>query len=402
MRLPRPTVHHQHFLKPGKLFAKHSAEDAVQRDDSLLSGQDNLPLPTAVSTDQLPLLRRESAPSISNQSETPFVSANLPFTEKYGRCHHIVHYGAHSTTRLHSKDKQLFAIKVYRRPIVERKSQGAYHSTPIHPSHPNILPILDLLYNERGEFCVVMPYCAGGDLNSLLAHNSPLPTQEADCIITQVLRALAFLHTHNTAHRDVRLETVLLTARGAVKLAGFGDGHIRRIWEESCTFGSAEPEEETSPSQPQHSPQGAWSFSLLWTLGSFCRNFDYFSRDDGHTVAANSSTPSFVGMSRPYIPPEGFKHEDHSSLHRQNHASNRTDYDPRPADVWATAMVYMALVNYQLLWRSACPNHEDGRYLEYLHSRCEQDGYPPIESLGQVCICDLGLTCCRRLHRTGI
>lgn len=390
MRLPKPTVHHQHFLKPGKLFSKHSADDTVQKDSSPVNKQDNLSLRTALSTDQLPLLRQESAPSISNQSESPLVSANLPFTEKYGRCHHIVHYGAHSTTRLHSRDKQLFAIKVYRRPIVERKPQCAYHSTSIHPSHPNILPILDLLYNERGEFCVVMPYCAGGDLNSLLAHNSPLPTQEADCIITQILRALAFLHAHNTAHRDVRLETVLLTARGAVKLAGFGDGHIRRIWEESCALGPAES--ETLPPQPQHPPQGAWSFPLLWTLSSFCRNFDYFSRDDGHTIAANSSTPSFMGMSRPYIPPEGFRNKGHSPSYCQNYGGHYTAYDPRPADVWATAMVYMALVNDHLLWRSACPNQEDGRYLEYLHSRCEQDGYPPIESLGQVRVCDIGVT----------
>ncbi|KAJ6184753.1 hypothetical protein N7519_006054 [Penicillium mononematosum] len=351
MRPPAQTVDHNHTLIRGKLSAEHHLSKGTAIKNSIL------PLLRSVPTDQQPLLRQDSAPSIytQSQSQSPSPSPNLSFIDKYGRYRQMVHYGSNSTTRLHesktkqASDSQLVAIKVYRRSIL-RGPPSSSHSTSLHPSHPNILPILDILHNERAELCLVMPYCAGGDLHTLLSRKGALPTQEADCIITQILRALASLHDHDTAHRDVRLETVLLTANGAVKLAGFGDGHIRRMWEESAKAGRG----------------------------------GILPRDHSHlhmAVIANSPTASFVGMRLPYIAPEEFDLHFQSRCHDEH--DNHGDCDSRPADVWATAVVYMALVTDRILWRSARPNQEDARYLEYLHSRSGEDGYPPIEALGQ-------------------
>ncbi|KAG0157643.1 hypothetical protein PDIDSM_4828 [Penicillium digitatum] len=375
MRPPTQTVDHHHTLTRGKLSVEH-------RFNGIAIKNDHLPRLESVPTEEQPLLSRDSTPSRSS-----FLSPDLSFRDKYGRSRHMVHYGSNSTTRLHeSKIKKgsknpFVAIKVYRRSIL-RGPPSASHSTSLHPSHPNILPILDILHNERRELCLVMPYCAGGDLNSLPSRKGPLPTQEADCIITQILRALAFLHDHGTTHRDVRLETVLLTANGAVKLAGFGDGHVRRIWEESAEARAG----GMLPSQTQPPTQSIWSLALSWPLILICRSYrqrsESSSGNRSQALMANSPTASFVGMRLPYIPPEEFKlhvppycHGDHS---------HRGECDSRPADVWATAIVYMALVTDRILWRSARPHQEDGRYLDYLHSRCGEDGYPPIETLGQV------------------
>ncbi|KAK4870718.1 hypothetical protein LT330_005066 [Penicillium expansum] len=383
MRPPAQTVDHHHTLIRGKLSAEHHLSNSTTITNNYL------PLLESFPTEEQPLLSRDSTPSISTQSQSrsqsrsTFPSPNLPFIEKYGRYRHMVHYGSNSTTRLHETkanketNNQLVAIKVYRRSIL-RGPPSSSHSTSLHPSHPNILPILDVLHNERAELCLVMPYCAGGDLNTLLSRKGPLPTQEADCIITQILRGLAFLHDHGTAHRDVRLETVLLTANGAVKLAGFGDGHVRRIWEETAEAGAG----GILPPRPQPPTQSAWSFVLPWPLNSLCRQSSESSSGNGsQTVIANSPTASFVGMRLPYIPPEEFALHFQSRC-RDDHDSHG-ECDSRPADVWATAMLYMALVTDRILWRSARPNQEDGRYLEYLHSRCGEDGYPPIETLGQ-------------------
>ncbi|KAJ6147663.1 hypothetical protein N7497_009645 [Penicillium chrysogenum] len=361
MRPPAQAVDHNHTLIRGKLSAEHHLSKGTAIKNNIL------PLLRSVPTDQQPLLRQDSAPSIStqSQSQSPSLSPNLSFIDKYGRYRQMVHYGSNSTTRLHesktkqASDSQLVAIKVYRRSIL-RGPPSSSHSTSLHPSHPNILPILDILHNERAELCLVMPYCAGGDLHTLLSRKGALPTQEADCIITQILRALASLHNHDTAHRDVRLETVLLTANGAVKLAGFGDGHIRRMWEESAEAGRG----GTLPRDHSH---------LHMSSGS--------SGNGGQAVIANSPTASFVGMRLPYIAPEEF--DLHFLSHCHDGHDNRDDCDSRPADVWATAVIYMALVTDRILWRSARPNQEDARYLEYLHSRSGQDGYPPIEALGQ-------------------
>ncbi|CAI7585528.1 unnamed protein product [Penicillium glandicola] len=366
MHLPAKTIGHHHTLTRGKLSAERHLADGT--------AINNLPLLESTPTDEQPLLDRDST-SISTESKSIFPSPNLPFIEKYGRYRQMVHYGSNSTTRLHETktnkaSDQLVAIKVYRRSIL-RDPQSPSHSTSLHPNHPNILPILDILHNERAELCLVMPYCAGGDLNTLLSRKGALPTQEADCIITQLLRALAFLHDHGTAHRDIRLETVLLTAQGAVKLAGFGDGHIRRVWEESCKVRGG-----TLPPRP-HPPAPSWSFVLPWPLNSLWRNSE--SSGTGTQAVVNSPTASFVGMRLPYIPPEEFQ------LHFESHCEHedRVGWDSRPADVWATAMVYMALITDRILWRSARPDQEDVRYLEYLHDRSGEDGYPPIEILGQ-------------------
>jgi serine/threonine protein kinase len=372
-----------------------SLNDAVQRMGSRgwsALKHEHLPLLTTISTDRLPLIG-DSA--VSNPSAIQLSTSGLPFTEKYGRCQQIVHYGANSTTRLHeSRGQQLLAIKVYRRNILKEISSPtcisylttchSLASSTIHPQHPNILQILDLLYNERSELCLVMPYCAGGDLHTLISRNGFLQAHEADCIIKQILRALCFLHEHETAHRDIRLETVLLTSSGGVKLAGFGDGHVRRIWEECATL--AEVEEAIPPPPPpqQQHHRTTWSFSLPWPLSSLTSQTPSVSsvRNTAQSMTVNPSTASFAGMSLPYIPPEAFEHHSHSYTHNDDEEKS----DHRPADVWATAIVYMTLITGRLLWRTARPRREDGRYLEYLHSRREEDGYAPIESLGQVCI----------------
>lgn len=98
-------------------------------------------------------------------------------------------------------------------------------------------------------------------------------------------------------------------------------------------------------------------------------------------------------MSLPYTPPEGFAYRPRRRSSWRNtiecdedeHEDEEDEIrDPRPADVWATAVIYLALITGRLLWRSARPLREDARYLEYLHCRLGEDGYPPIEALGEV------------------
>lgn len=358
------------------------------------------PALASVSTDRQPLVRADTDVTSSLELES-----TLSFTEKYGRCLEILHYGSNSTTRLHeskpahfkssSSSKQpprFYAIKVYRHNILD-SNNPLFHApscsqlsiSNLHPNHPNILQITDLLYNERSELCLVTPFCGGGDLHELLSRHGPLPSTEADCLMAQILRALSFLHAHNTAHRDVRLETVVLTANGAVKLAGFGNGHIRRLWNESAiVIPEAEEDEESMTPRPRaqsHSQPSTWSFSLPWLLSPF-------KHDQQHNAARgygdySSSSASFPGISMPYIPPEGLRYRAHRSTHESDDVYDGDD--PRPADVWSAAIIYLAMINGRLPWRSTRPRFEDTRFLEYLGSRLDVDGYSPIEALGRVC-----------------
>lgn len=379
--LPSQTVHH-HYLKrtqenPGSSFTNARS---CTRSFWFNSGSD--------STDKQPLLRSEtdSPPPSRNFSS----DSRLHFPEKYGRCLEILHYGNNSTVRLHRRGthdskQKLLAVKVYRHKILDF-SHPSYHSSncspvhlaDLHPRHPNILPIIDLLRNERSELCLVMPYSTGGDLHELLCRTGPLPTFEADCLVTQILRALAFLHKNKIAHQDIRLETVLLTEHGAVKLAGFGDSHIRRLWAESAI--PVDAEETCSPGHAPVRTSSWWLCCFPWLLSSLSSSIS-LRRGSG---AVSGCSASFPGINRPYIPPEGYHHRpSHSSRDQDEANQHQTDHDPRPADVWATAIIYLALVTGRILWQSARPGDEDPRYLDYLHDRCRY-GYPQIEVLGEV------------------
>ncbi|KAJ5683016.1 hypothetical protein N7462_006181 [Penicillium macrosclerotiorum] len=406
---PTPSAAHHHYVTGVKGASQKSLamDNACQSNKpgfAMFSkeGQHSL---ASLLTDHQPLMVHSDTSTSVNTSTSlsPLIStsrARPPFSDKYGRCLEILHYGTSSTVRLHQmkpsiyspKSKQLLAIKIYRQDILDTQKNprartsicSAGSIAELHPHHPNILPITDILYNERSELCVVTPYCAGGDLHELISRTGPLPTAEADCIVAQVLRALEFLHKQNTAHRDLRLESVLLTGNGAIKLAGFGDGHIRRIWAK-CAIPS-EPDEESphSDSPSQHS----WSFSFPGILSSFSR----LNSSTRHKVDGAHSTVSLPGMSLPYAPPEVFysqsrrrSRQDDLYIHEnEEEEEEEEDRDPRPADVWATAIIYMTLLMGRLPWRSARPQREDTRYLEYLRCRQEQDGYPPIEALGMV------------------
>lgn len=91
--------------------------------------------------------------------------------------------------------------------------------------HPNILRILDVgTAPKNGEPFIVMPFCRGGNLRSLLSNRSHLPVGEAIQILTQVASALDFAHARGIIHADIKPENILLLdeAQHEAKLGDFG------------------------------------------------------------------------------------------------------------------------------------------------------------------------------------
>uniref|UniRef100_A0A8C7YXK4 non-specific serine/threonine protein kinase n=1 Tax=Oryzias sinensis TaxID=183150 RepID=A0A8C7YXK4_9TELE len=61
---------------------------------------------------------------------------------------------------------------------------------------------------------------------SLLVHKKPLQEVEIAAITDGALQGLAYLHSHNMIHRDIKAGNILLTEPGQVKLADFGSASI--------------------------------------------------------------------------------------------------------------------------------------------------------------------------------
>jgi len=164
--------------------------------------------------------------------------------EKYGRCQEIVGHGAfgivrvsHKTDSTDPKRELLFAVKEFRQRPGEsaKKYQKRLTSEFCLSSsmqHPNVIHTLDLLQDDKGDYCEVMEYCAGGDLYTLILAAGSLEVFEADCYFKQLMRGVEYMHEMGVAHRDLKPENLLLTQHGALKITDFGNGEcFRMAWE---------------------------------------------------------------------------------------------------------------------------------------------------------------------------
>ncbi|GAA5886663.1 hypothetical protein JCM16303_001403 [Sporobolomyces ruberrimus] len=127
--------------------------------------------------------------------------------------------------------KQVACKKMTKRMIGEPNLEAVRREVELlkKASHPNINKIVDVEISE-GIVHIFLELVSGGDLFSYLVKKGRLDAPEAKWILYQVLQALAYLHEEiNVAHRDMKLENVILCNSGSfpkVQLADFGQASI--------------------------------------------------------------------------------------------------------------------------------------------------------------------------------
>ncbi|KAM4567205.1 serine/threonine-protein kinase TAO1 isoform 1-T2 [Odontesthes bonariensis] len=91
--------------------------------------------------------------------------------------------------------------------------------------HPNSIEYKGCYLREHTAW-LVMEYCLGSASDLLEVHKKPLQEVEIAAITHGALQGLAYLHSHNLIHRDIKAGNILLTEPGQVKLADFGSASI--------------------------------------------------------------------------------------------------------------------------------------------------------------------------------
>lgn len=164
-------------------------------------------------------------------------SSHLPFADdhglssKYGKIGRVLGSGAGGSVKLmkRSEDNTVFAVKEFR-PRHSYETEKEYtkkltaefcFGSALH--HGNIIETLDIV-QEKGKWYEVMEY-APYDLFAIVM-TGKMSKAEINCCFLQILSGVTYLHSSGLAHRDLKLDNVVVSEHGIMKIIDFGSAHV--------------------------------------------------------------------------------------------------------------------------------------------------------------------------------
>ncbi|EAX88846.1 CAMK family protein kinase [Trichomonas vaginalis G3] len=103
--------------------------------------------------------------------------------------------------------------------------------------HPNIIKIYDTFHDEN-YFVVILEYCSGGDLDNFIRTNKSLRPSLQISIVDQMITSLAFCHSREIAHHDIKPSNFFFDQYARLKLADFGISQINECLQTKNYCGS--------------------------------------------------------------------------------------------------------------------------------------------------------------------
>ncbi|KAK5112603.1 hypothetical protein LTR62_003917 [Meristemomyces frigidus] len=169
----------------------------------------------------------------------PAQPAHVPFADdhgiqsKYGKFGKMLGSGAGGSVRLMKRtgDGTVFAVKQFR-DRHSYESEKDYNKkvtaefcigSTLH--HGNVIETIDIVH-EKGKWYEVMEY-APFDLFATVM-TGKMGREEVYCSTLQILGGVCYLHSMGLAHRDLKLDNVVINEHGIMKLIDFGSAVVFR------------------------------------------------------------------------------------------------------------------------------------------------------------------------------
>ena len=131
------------------------------------------------------------------KSEWDISLYEIQFQKRIGR-------GTAGTTYLATWSGQEVAVKVAATTEMELEGWTTETASLQRLHHPNIIRLLGSIYNPSPlTYCLVLEFCNSGDLGAALAN--PTPTNFFDRVSKDMANGLAFLHSRDVIHRDIKV-----------------------------------------------------------------------------------------------------------------------------------------------------------------------------------------------------
>ncbi|KAF9111483.1 serine/threonine protein kinase [Mortierella sp. AM989] len=147
--------------------------------------------------------------------------------KKYGKVGKIIGSGAGGTVRVicRESDKKSFAIKQFRkrkpneseRTYIKKLTSEYCLGSTFH--HPNIIETLDIV-QEADNYYEIMEFAKHELFTAVMS--GAMGRDEIACCFKGVTNGVAYLHDMGVAHRDLKLDNIVMNERGIVKIIDFG------------------------------------------------------------------------------------------------------------------------------------------------------------------------------------
>lgn len=154
------------------------------------------------------------------------------------------------------------AIKIlHQKEMSDRFRNEAYIQSSV--SHPNIARLYEYLVTGETA-CIIMEYVDGDPLDVYLHRKGKLANSEAESIVKQIAAALAYLHSKDIVHRDIKPQNFKVQSNGTITMLDFGiakNKYTPKLTQQGYMVGT------TEYMAPEQFRQLVEKKSDIWSLG---------------------------------------------------------------------------------------------------------------------------------------
>ncbi|KAK5684546.1 ATP binding [Elasticomyces elasticus] len=187
---------------------------------------------------------------------------------------------------LHAVTAELMAVKQVEMPSGNNNAMDAKRNNMIEAlnheitllrdlRHPNIVQYLGSNSDEQ-HLNIFLEYVAGGSVASMLVNYGSLPEGLIANFVRQILCGLAYLHSEEIIHRDIKGANILVDNKGTVKISDFGIS--KRV--EASTLLTQNSGGVVAPGKRAGGPRVSLQGSVFWMAPEVVRQTAYTKKAD--------------------------------------------------------------------------------------------------------------------------